>query len=268
MLALSKQLKTREELVAEHYDAVAATLFSTSWYRDDNVERFIERNIPVFATSLLDLCSGPGVVARSILDRHPGLEYHMVDISEAACEMAASSYLSDPRVKVLQGNWLNPILSRQFKYDVIIVKNSLHLIFDLASKISLLRKVLKAAGRVIVVETVSPSIIANDFVREIFKVAGFNYKETFFTEHSLAKELGGVGLKRLRGSELFVDQQLVVSQWLNHKAVLRLRQQAIFSRIRQAGFNSKLASQMKFDGAPGSEDFCMLRRQFCSAFHF
>jgi len=115
---------------------------------------------------------------------------------------------------------------------------------------------------------VSPSELANGFVQEIFRIAGFHYKENFFTESSLGKALRNAGLTSVGGSNLVVDQAMNVVEWLEKKKVSRLRQDAIISRIQAANANSKLSRQMQFSHIDDMSKFTMLRRQFCSVLHF
>lgn len=258
---------SKEARIRSHYDAVAPLLFKAAWYHDPDVTQFVTRHTPVFTRHFLDLCSGPGLLAKSILTRHPEFEYHMIDISAVACEMALAVCKQYSQAKVFQGNWVFPVSARKVKYDVILIKNALHLIIDLPNKLNYLRSILKPAGRIVFVETVSPSDLANNFIRDIFKVAAFDYKEYYFTEFSLVSMLRQAGLRRLGGKH-FIDQEMTIHEWLEQKRVPKLRQEAVFSRIYEASRNPKLLAQMRLKNTHDRGKLTMLRRQYCSVFRF
>jgi ubiquinone/menaquinone biosynthesis C-methylase UbiE len=253
------------EIVRQHYDLLAPAFLRWSWYNDKKIEDAIVELRPIYAKLILDLCSGPGGTAAALLRDRNIEQYDMVDISPRTCELARGQLGSDPRVSIHCGTWTIPVHGK--KYDAIILKNSLHLIYNLRHRLEQLRRYLTSIGTVIIVETISPNATANAFIKEVFRFAGLDeYKVNYFTEKSLMDELAQSGLIQ-SGRSIIIDQEINVNDWLDSKVIGDLRRRNTLEYIIANHNNPQISRAMRINICDDGR-ITMLRKQLCAAFHF
>lgn len=251
--------------VGEYYGRIAHSLFGSSWYSDPTVVSFILNSIPLGVRNILDLCSGPGVLVEHISRRYELERYDLVDISISICSDVRDKYSTASCVTPFCGDWIRPVIGRS-KYDLVIIKNALHLLSNVTERLESLGRISKDTTRIVIIETVSPNIEANTFVKELFEIADLGkYKENYFTDNSLRETINLAGL-RFSSDVFYVDQMISVGEWLDNKGVGRLNRRMALDFVAKAERKATLKRAMRIAPSPTSGDFYMLRRQLCATF--
>lgn len=255
-----RQLSLGLERVANCYSSLARWMDDVSWYRDNVVPQLVSKWIPIGARRALELCCGTGRFGVSLCSMRNFDRYVGVDVSEEMVRIARRTLMTRPAtttVEVLHGDWLHPVHQERL-FDVVVVKNALHLLDEISDRLRAAHRVTGAAGRLVVVETVSPSIEANAFVRRLFRALGLDdMKQHYFTRHSLDTILAESGW-RIVGSET-VDQYIDVPVWLERKASSLDHLEAAREVIRRA--SERVRRSMRMDGQSGGFPQQMLRLQ-------
>ncbi len=213
-------MKHVTEPVEEYYDRLARPMGAFSWYDDDDMLARIANLLPNYNLKVLELCCGGGQLLDAISrGGSRELSYVGVDISEKMVELATNRLEGNVRTRILRGDWVSP-LGRGEHFDVIIVKNALHLIPQLARRLSELGSFLVPGGIVLIAETISPNAEVRGFVKGLFGILDPNSpKLHYFTSRSLLSLLHQCGLKESRNERCCtVDQFIDVRRWLKQKA--------------------------------------------------
>lgn len=252
------------ESTQEHYNRISTALSKWQWYRDEEILNFIGDNIPLFSRRILDLCGGTGIATSYILRRNSSALVDLVDISAAACSLAKKELCDEPRARVVQSDWTNS-LPRDSKYDVILVKNSLHLLDNVSIKLRELVPHFTKCASLIVIETVSPSIIAHEFVGRLFEIAGLCiYKKHFFTTRSIRNLIRESGCLKLEKCRL-LDQAICVDEWLEAKCTDLFHRQSAKKFILDAQKDDGLRKAMNIH-CDESGRLMMRRLQYCASY--
>jgi ubiquinone/menaquinone biosynthesis C-methylase UbiE len=248
-----------------HYSRMADWLEARRWYQDSNVANTVcsllaDKGDP---SRVLELCCGSGLLLETLTSAFPHTEFIGVDISPRMVELARKRLSHCSNVVVLKQNWVYDFGSEwSSAFDVIVVKNALHVLKNVVAKLKDLRHVSRKSTSLIVVETVSPSIYANSFIKRLFQFADPDHlKQTFFTEQTLTTALKAAGWARMQYSPTYVRQHIDTGDWLKQRCAdgaalenaRRLLSETEDPHVRDA---------LDFDADPGAMPTRMLRLQY------
>ena len=133
-----RSLKSR---LISHYSRIADWLDSRSWYQDDSVIDIVRFLILGRPARVLELCCGTGLMLESLSKVFPDTEFIGIDISPIMVERARERLRDSSNVLVLNQDWIYGLPSHWNKeFDVIIVKNALHLLDNIGDKLRDLRR--------------------------------------------------------------------------------------------------------------------------------
>jgi ubiquinone/menaquinone biosynthesis C-methylase UbiE len=179
----------------QHYSRIADWLDSRAWYQDDSVLSTVKALMPIRPKRVLELCCGTGLLLDTLSQQYPQTEFVGVDVSPRMVELARQRTSKTKNVVIVNQDWLgNQDLRNQQAYDVIIVKNALHLLDDIEIRLAQLRSVSHRWTNLVVIETISPNKDANELIRRLFKVIDLEQlKRSFFTERTLTNVLESTG---------------------------------------------------------------------------
>lgn len=252
-----------EARLVVHYSRVADWLGSRTWYRDEDVTRVVKFLIPGRPKRILELCCGTGMLLNELGEVYPDAEIVGIDISPTMVERAKERLHHLQNVQVLQGDWIS-ILSTSLSdaFDVVIVKNALHLMDNLQVRLADLWRICSEWTVLIVVETVSPNVEANAFIRRLFNVIDVGHlKQNFFTEQSLVAALAESGWVIAQDRAWHVRQHIDTEDWLRQRCKDQLVVEAarkLLSEVR----NARVRQSMDFHSELGKVPAQMLRLQY------
>jgi ubiquinone/menaquinone biosynthesis C-methylase UbiE len=248
----------------DYYGDLADWMDRVAWYDDRRVLDAVADLIPADAQSCLELCCGTGRLAVHLALHHRFVRYDAWDESIGMTEKArARCWNGGVAVNVAAGSW-QVALRVSRKYDVIVVKNSLHLIAPLAASLRALRRVSSVDTVLVVVETISPSEPARVFIEKLTAALGIApLKKNIFDETALLRTLEESGWERDSGLRQ-IEQSIDVCDWLNRKAT---DQKALLAaRALFASASDEVASALQFSERSGGVPTQMLRLQLAGAF--
>jgi ubiquinone/menaquinone biosynthesis C-methylase UbiE len=253
-------LKSR---LISHYSQIADWLGSRSWYQDDSVIDVVKFLILGRPTRVLELCCGSGFTLESLGKAFPSAEFVGVDISPGMANLAKERLRDSHNVSVLNQDWIYDLPSGWSNaFDVIIVKNALHLLEDVGQKLQDLRRVSHEWTSLIIIETVSPNTEANEFIRRLFQIVDSNrLKQHFFTEKALTTTLESSGWSMAQSRPWHLRQYIDTEDWLKRKCrdeMLLKRARQLLAEVR----NLRVRQSLDFDTPPGEEPMRMLRLQY------
>jgi ubiquinone/menaquinone biosynthesis C-methylase UbiE len=253
--------------MASHYSRIADWLGTRSWYQDDSVAEVVKFLISGQPVRVLELCCGTGLLLEDLSKAFPKTEFVGVDISPRMVERAKDRLSSSKNVVVLQHDWIYDLSSEwNGAFDVIIVKNALHLLDNIESKLRDLRRVSRDWTSLIIVETVSPNADANEFVKRLFEIVDVDQlKQSFFTERTLTTVLEEAGWFMAQNRPWYIKQHIDTEDWLiqkcpDHSTLETARE--FLAGVR----NARVRQAMDFFSQPGVVPVQMLRLQ-CIARH-
>ncbi len=266
MRAATKQKRDERALQQRlilHYSRLADWLETRSWYRDDNVLNVVCSLIPHRPSRVLELCCGAGLLLEGLSKRFPTTEFIGVDISPKMVQRARQRLAGSANALVLEQDWIYDLASEwDHAFDVVIVKNALHVLENVAVKLKDLRRVSREWTTLIVVETVSPNVDANDFIKRLFQIIDTEHlKQAFFTDRTLAALLKEAGWLVAQNKPNYVRQHIDTEDWLAQKcldAVVLERARTLLSDTR----NARVRNAMDFGMYPGIVPARMLRLQY------
>lgn len=245
-----------------HYSRVAEWLGSRSWYRDDAVNEVVKFLISGRPKRVLELCCGTGSLLADLSKAFPATEFIGSDISPVMVDRARWTLAGRTNVRVYRSEWIHGISSNSPPFDVVIVKNALHLLTDVVARLAELRKVCGEWTSLIVIETVSPSAEANAFIRRLFQLVDADQvKQNLFTEKSLSSALSEAGWALAQSRPWYVRQHIDTQDWLE----MRCRDAASASaamRLIAEERNLGVRRAMDFYCDPGCLPPRMLRLQY------
>lgn len=255
-----------QQRITFHYSKLANWIDSRSWYHDDHIVRTVTSCILGNPKSVLELCCGSGLLLEALGSQLPDAEIIGLDISPRMTELASERVAHQDNVSVIAGDWIYqlPHGLKQKQFDLIVVKNALHLLDDLPRKLCELKKISHSKTNLIIVETVSPTIEANKFIQRLFKhVDTDNIKQTYFTRLSLPQMLRESGWEIALPKPRFVRQYINVEDWLIHKCD-DLFELAAAKRILKTQ-NENIRRSLEFDSDNSDIPTHMLRLQYISS---
>jgi hypothetical protein len=166
-------------------------------------------------------------------------------------------------VRVLNQDWVYGLESQlDYKFDVIIVKNALHVLGEVAHRLKELRRVSHPWTTLIVVETISPNADANEFIQRLFQVVDSEHlKQSLFTERNLTAVFEEAGWRMNQDHPRYVRQHIDTQDWLEERCENRpslLRAKKLLAEVR----NLRIRHALDFDTSPGVMPSRMLRLQY------
>jgi SAM-dependent methyltransferase len=232
-----------------------------TWYQDQTLLELITNAVPATCKRALDIGCGTGNVLRYLGDRRKDVRWIGIDL---APEMVAKARLKCEglgNVLVEEMDWKE--LRRTFEpsgFDVILLKNVLHLTADTTEHLAMLPSLLSATGRILVVETVSPNGESKQFISSlavVLKKVGI--KKHVFTARDLVRSIrkAGLDLSKLQ----FHDQFIEVMKWIEAKALSREVATEALKYFQSEMRSDTLRTSMKYDPPSSSYPGKMLRRQ-------
>ena len=252
--SVRETLNAHTAAVARLYDKWSSGMFAAPWYRDEKIWKLLDSIRTFQPKAVLEIGCGDGRVLQRLALRMPDCDFWGVDISEVMLKSASERCNRLANVHLRRGDWTTPVAGQRF--DIIVIKNALHLIPDLPSKLKALHRVCSDNARLIVVETVSPSPNSRDFVKGLFRVVDKgNIKINYFTRKNLLSMLSKSGWRRSYLS--VVDQSMSVDDWLKFKVDDETDRTDVRALVAHAPI--KTAKEMNIVSSAGR--FSMLRRQ-------
>ena len=251
--------------VAAHYSQLAEWMNQQSWYKDNQAVRSILSLLDFRPRRILELCCGSGSTLKALGQAFPKAEVVGVDISERMVRMASAKLSNRKAAHVTLGDWIYnlPPRFRLHPFDTVVVKNALHLLDELPERLQALRPFIHRGTALIVVETVSPTVAANRFVRDLFQyVDRSDLKQSFFTAHTLGAMLEEGGWIRDHDEAIYIMQHIDVQEWLRKKCSGRESFLAAKRVLEFASGVEPLHRAMHFDSDPGVMPDRMLRLQY------
>jgi ubiquinone/menaquinone biosynthesis C-methylase UbiE len=266
---MSKPIPTTEggkglqQRLVFHYSRIADWLATRSWYRDENVVQTIRSLILGEPSRVLELCCGGGLLLDRLSALLPQSSFTGVDISPKMVHLARERVAGRKNVQVLNEDWIYGFPFREAPVvDVIIVKNALHILTDLETKLRDLKRFCHSWTTLIVVETVSPSSESNDFIRRLFQIIDPEHlKQKFFTEKTLQSVLDASGWSSVIDRPRYLRQHIETEDWLHAKCSDPIRLERAKSFINNTR-NQRIRTALDFDGTPGKITSRMLRLQY------
>jgi ubiquinone/menaquinone biosynthesis C-methylase UbiE len=214
----SHDLGLQQRLIM-HYSRVAGWLETKPWYRDNNVAGTVRSLFPANPSRVLELCCGTGLLLQTLSDFFPEAEFIGVDISPGMVERARERLAHHRNVLMLKQDWIYELAPEwEHAFDVIVVKNALHVLDNVVTKLKDLKLVCHDRTTLIIVETVSPNLDANRFIKRLFQFADPHHlKQTFFTERTLTSALKEAGWPMAQRMPIYVRQHIDTEDWLRQK---------------------------------------------------
>jgi ubiquinone/menaquinone biosynthesis C-methylase UbiE len=242
---------------------MADWLETRPWYRDKNVANTVCSLFPVNPSRVLELCCGTGLLLETLSSIFPRTEFIGVDISPRMVERAQERLSHRSNVLVLKQDWVYELAPEwEHAFDVIVVKNALHVLDNVITKLKDLRRVSCDRTTLIIVETVSPNVDANEFIKRLFQFADPEHlKQTFFTERTLTSALKEAFWFMAQYRPTYVRQHIDTEDWLTQKCAERPALESarkLLSEIR----NLRVRQALDFDTDPGVVPTRMLRLQY------
>jgi SAM-dependent methyltransferase len=193
----------------------------------------------------------------------PDTEFVGIDISPIMVERARERLRGSSNVLVLNQDWIYGLPSDwNNTFDVIIVKNALHLLENIGDKLRDLRRFSRDWTSLIIVETVSPNADSNELIKRLFQIVDVGrLKQSFFTERTLSATLEESGWLMAQGRPWYLKQHIDTEDWLRQRcrdALVRESAKRLLAGVR----NMRVRQAMEFDSVPGVEPSQMLRLQY------
>lgn len=256
--------------MSELYTRLCGWMDGVGWYQDDRVLSAIESLFLAHPRSILELCCGTGKLLDRLSTAFPAAEIVGVDISSGMVRAARERIQSRNMVTVREADWMYDLVTEGAgAYDVIIVKNALHLLDDAETRLRELSQLTHQHTELIIVETISPTSAANAFIRKLFRNVGdSDLKRSFFTELTLAKLLRQSGWVRDIARPILVEQSIDVADWLSRKCSSEEARARAVDNLVRASANKNVRTAMKFDSPMGTAPDHMLRLQYVSRYHW
>lgn len=253
-----------ERQVGERYSSLATWIETRPWYRDDAITAAIRSLIRGRPKRVLELCCGAGLLLETLARHYSECEFVGVDISSRMVALAEHRLHSHGNVQIKLGNWIYGLPEELIGggFDLIVVKNALHLLEDPVEMLSELRSVATRSAELLVIETVSPNVEANKFIRDLFQFVDPDHlKQTFFTKRSLTTTISASKWYSDKFAPVYISQHIELIDWLRKKCPNKEmfeRALAYVSYIK----NPKVRASMHFDAEVGRPPHHMLRLQY------
>ncbi|MGE3649684.1 MAG: trans-aconitate 2-methyltransferase [Reyranellaceae bacterium] len=263
-----QSLTDSQSRLGDLYTQLSAWMDAVQWYDDGRVFSVIESLIRGVPSRILELGCGTGKLLSELSTAFPTADIVGVDISAGMVAAARQRNLAKSNVQVLRGDWTYDLRDEARGFDVVIIKNVLHLLNDPKRRLHQLGRIVSPLSTLVVVETVSPTLETNALIRRIFRsVADGDLKKSFFTDRSLRKVMRDSGWKLDVQRPFYIRQHIDVSEWLSRKCSTNEAMAAAAEELRRASFHSHVRDAMEFDTAPGTVPKHMLRLQFVGRYY-
>lgn len=253
---------SRSQLPRVDYGSWGFRLFQNTWYRD---ARFSNRILTLLSLKpgyrVLDIGCGDGSLLADIANH--GASVVGVDSSREMTDLASKRCTEIEIVTIRHGRF-EDLASTLGYFDAVVCKNILHVIADLTNFFGGIRRVLRPTGRLVVAETVSPTVSANGFVRELFRRAGLApAKAHYFRKNDVREFIEEEGFEVQRTE--FYPQEIILSEWLGAKNAGQQARIVCHRWVESAPADVKEAMQISRFGSNGRRDWRLLRLQFLAS---
>lgn len=246
--------------VVDEYDRLCSFMDNFAWYHDPQLLQLIKNSVTADCKRGLDLGCGTGIALRYLASKRTDIGWVGVDKSPEMVARSRAKCSGLNNASAFQEDWLDFGAVEVHDFDFILLKNLLHLITDVVGHLEILPNLLKPAGRVLVVETISPSHEAKRFVLGLTSLLRKrDVKKHVFT----SREIVG----RIRASHLQIqkiqyrDQFIEISTWIKAKAATEQIARRAMSFIEDEMRSESLREAMKYQPPHQSFPGKMLRRQ-------
>jgi len=201
----------------DYYDCLATTMDLFSWYSDGDIEDLVISMLTDNAQSVIEICCGSGRLLSRLAEVRRWSQIVGVDISDSMVHLAKMRNFKNG-VSIFQSDWVSSIQEGKH-FDVVIVKNALHLQNDLYRRLSEIKAIIPSFGSLIIIETISPNNVTREFIKRLF--ASFvpsSPKWHYFTKRSLLQNLRKAGWVINTKTDLYLHRQMLdVQKWLDAK---------------------------------------------------
>lgn len=247
-----------------HYDSFAREIGSLDWYHDGRVLDAVSAGLSLFDKKIIDLCCGSGILLSQLARLYQAQNFIGIDISPQMLHEARKSVEQIKNLCFHEGDWLDTGSNRVdfATCDVVLVKNSLHLLEEVEEKLVHLNDVVGKHTRIIIIETVSPNQECQDFVARVFSSMGLNQiKKNIFTVKTLHALLQNCFKDREITNTVYVRQEIDVEKWLCSKKISEQRRDVANFIIRSAYEHLNLRKSMRLTLNEAGYPRSMLRLQ-------
>src|SRR5580704_12248017 len=179
-----------DEIVGE-YDRLSVAMDGFAWYQDREILELINNSVPATCKRGLDIGCGTGIVVSYLAEKRSDVHWVGIDKAPEMIARAKSKCSQFKNVTLSELDWRH--LRRSLAptgFDFVLLKNVLHLMADVRQQLSILPGLLSPAGRILVVETVSPTVEARRFVRRLADVLEkIGVKKHIFTAREVVQSV-------------------------------------------------------------------------------
>jgi 2-polyprenyl-3-methyl-5-hydroxy-6-metoxy-1,4-benzoquinol methylase len=254
----TKSMLPTQNNVSSPYDVSGPRLDATPWYRDDRLHgQLIHLADITSGSSILEIGSGTGFLLRQIGMWH--VRITGIEPSRSMWELARGRCAGLRNVEILNRRF-EDVESSLGMFDRIICKNVLHLIENPSGFLRLASKHLGPRGRLILVETVSPTLTANVFIKAFFRSAGLaSHKSHYFRARDLSNIVTTAGFD-VFGTR-YEAQEILLEKWLDAKGVPAERRDEVRRIVRTALPTVRKDLQIRRVKLSDASDVSLLRLQ-------
>jgi len=241
-----------------HYDRFPS-LPETRWYRDAVLRGVLLTSLRLEpGMAVLDIGCGAGTLVHDLAAA--GHRAVGVDCSRVMVTLAERRVHRLVNASLVCGKYEHHA-DGLGRFDRVVCKNILHLVPDVETFLQEIHRSLSPGGFLVVVETVSPTSQANQFVRSLFGAAGLaGIKSHFFIRNSFSGILERAGYAT--EAEGLHSQTLYLEEWLRAKRVRQSRCLAASALVAGACRAVKTVMGIRKVEAGGVEDWALRRLQF------
>jgi ubiquinone/menaquinone biosynthesis C-methylase UbiE len=248
----------RSPLPASEYDRFDG-LAETSWYRDsallDQIVQLLDLSCGI---RILDVGCGAGDLLAELSKRR--VRVVGIDASRVMLQRARSRGASAQTVQLVHGRF-EQCSAQLGLFDRVVCKNVLHLVDDIPKFLARAESNLVPGGRLLLIETVSPTPSANAFVRALFAAAGVGASKRHYFSSDDVRALAvaaGFGVER----QLFHSQKLFLHEWLRAKDARATAHAAAEAVVSSASADVQRAMEIRTETGPSGPDWALKRLQY------
>jgi 2-polyprenyl-3-methyl-5-hydroxy-6-metoxy-1,4-benzoquinol methylase len=243
-----------------HYDRFPS-LPETQWYRDAGIRRVLLAAMRLQpGMTVLDIGCGGGALIRDLAAA--GHRAVGVDCSRVMVELAQRHARGLADANLIYGRYEDQV-DALGRFDRVVCKNVLHLVSDVRAFLENIHRNLLPSGFLVVIETVSPTMEANQFVRALFGAAKLtDIKSHFFVRSTFSRILESAGFDIQ--TECLHSQTLDLEEWLRAKRVRLSDSLAASALVAGASPAVKTAMEIRSVDTDGAKSWTLRRLQFVS----
>jgi SAM-dependent methyltransferase len=161
---------------------------------------------------IVDLGCGPATLGKFVA-KYIGVPYIGIERSEEMYQKAKINLRGIENTALVHGDFTHYRIPKEgFVGCLLVMKNVLHLSRDYIDTVLRTISNFSGARRLLIVETVSPSLEALEWVQGLYLRLGFDYKQHWFIKGELAQQFEKIGFRCVRDE--YHPQYIDVFQWL------------------------------------------------------